>query len=379
MEELFKEYEKKLNPKILEEIRENIPEKTSKQNLKKILDTAVEVYENSRIDSGECTGLIAAQSIGEPSTQMIMRTFHFAGVAEMNVTMGLPRIIEILDATKSISTPMMEIYLKEPYNKGEQVKEMAMMIKEVKLEDIASEFSINIADFTITITLEEEKLKPLDTTVFKVAKAVSKLLKSLDVKSEGNKLIAKLGSKGESINTLYKLKEKIKQVNISGIKGIKQVLPVRRGDEYIILTAGSSFKTILGLEYVDEERTVTNDINEIASVLGVEAARQAIIDEVTKVIDSQGLKVDIRHIMLVADTMCVTGQVKGITRYGVVSEKSSVLARASFETPIKHLIRAAVVGEEDKLTSVIENVMLNQPIPIGTGITTLKTKLGKKD
>jgi len=112
-------------------------------------------------------------------------------------------------------------------------------------------------------------------------------------------------------------------------------------------------------------------------VLGIEAAREAIINEVKKVIDSQGLKVDTRHIMLVADTMCVSGQVKGITRYGVVSEKSSVLARASFETPIKHIIRAAVVGEEDMLTSVIENVMLNQAIPVGTGLPGLITKIRK--
>jgi DNA-directed RNA polymerase subunit A" len=133
-------------------------------------------------------------------------------------------------------------------------------------------------------------------------------------------------------------------------------------------------KAILALEHVDAERTVTNDIAEIANVLGIEAAREAIIQEVRKVIDSQGLKVDVRHIMLVADTMCVSGAVKGITRYGVVSQKSSVLARASFETPLPHIIRAAIVGEEDKLTSVIENVMLNQPVPIGTGLPGLVSK-----
>lgn len=378
MEELYKEYAEKLNSKIIQEIKNNVPEKITKAQLKKILDTTVEVYEDSKVHAGECIGLIAAQSIGEPGTQMVLNTFHLAGVAEMNVTMGLPRVIEILDATKSISTPMMEVYLKEPYCKGEDIKKIAMQIKEIKVEDVAKEFSINIADFTITITFDEDKIKLLDLTMSKVSKSLAKLSKTSDAKADGNNIVMKLNSKGESVNTLYKFKEKIKQTSISGVKGIKQILPVKRGEEYIILTAGSNMKTILALEYVDAYRTTTNDINEISNVLGIEAARQSIINEVMKVIDSQGLKVDIRHIMLVADTMCVSGNVKGITRYGVVSEKSSVLARASFETPLKHIIRASIVGEEDKLTSVIENVMLNQPVPIGTGLPSLRTKIGKK-
>jgi DNA-directed RNA polymerase subunit A" len=114
-------------------------------------------------------------------------------------------------------------------------------------------------------------------------------------------------------------------------------------------------------------------------VLGVEAARQSILAEVFKVIEAQGLNVDVRHIMLVADTMTITGTVKGITRYGVVSEKSSVLARASFETPLKHVVNASVSGERDFLNSVVENVMLNQVIPIGSGLPKLVIKKDSKE
>ena len=92
--------------------------------------------------------------------------------------------------------------------------------------------------------------------------------------------------------------------------------------------------------------TISNDIHEVANLLGIEAARKLIIDEVTKVIETQGINIDLRHIMLIADMMCTSGAVKGITRYGVVSEKSSVLARASFETPIRHIINASLRGEE---------------------------------
>ena len=115
----------------------------------------------------------------------------------------------------------------------------------------------------------------------------------------------------------------------------------------------------------------------VYEVLGIEAVRQAVINEVYKVIEAQGLNVDIRHIMLVSDTMCFSGVLKGITRYGIVSEKASVLARASFETPITHIIEAALVGEKDKLDSVVENVMLNQPVPVGTGLPGLIVKVKK--
>ena len=131
------------------------------------------------------------------------------------------------------------------------------------------------------------------------------------------------------------------------------------------------------LDFVDKERIVSNDIKEISKVFGIEAARQTIIAEVYKVIETQGLDIDIRHIMLVADAICMSGKVKGITRFGIVKEKSSLLARASFETPIKHIIEGALVGEADNLSSVVENVMLNQPVPVGTGLPGLITKIKK--
>ena len=200
------------------------------------------------------------------------------------------------------------------------------------------------------------------------------------VKEKDNIIEVKLKGKDEkSLNELYKLKEDLKEASVSGIKDIKQVLPIKRKDEYLIITAGSNLKKILELDFVDKNRTTTNDIDEISKTLGIEAARQAIIDELLKVIEAQGLNVDVRHIMLVADTMCVSGVIKGITRYGVVSEKSSVLARASFETPIKHIIDAALTGEVDYLNSVVENVMLNQSVPLGTGLPGLITKIIKPE
>ncbi len=378
MADIYKGFENKLPKKVIEDIKEGAKgSKLTDAKLKKVLQKAVEDYEFMLIQPGESVGLVAAESIGEPGTQMTLNTFHFAGVAEMNVTTGLPRIIEILDGSSSLSTPMMEIYLKDPYRKGKDIKTIAGLIKETKLNEVINEISINIMESRIEITLNKEKITSLNLTVAKVSKIVDTSLKGFTVKLNDDIISIKVRGKDDNINDIYKLKEKLKALYISGVKKIEQVLPVNKKGEYVIISAGNNLKDVLALEYVDASRTFSNDIKEIRAVLGVEAARQHIINEILKVINSQGLNIDVRHIMLAADTMCVSGEIKGITRYGVVNDKSSVLARASFETPIRHIIAAAQVGEVDPLSSVVENVMLNQPVPVGTGLPGLITKVKK--
>ncbi len=379
MNPTIKRYQGALPEGILKEVEGNLPEKIRKEKVEKIMEEVYKEYKNTLIEPGECIGLVSAESIGEPGTQMTLNTFHFAGVAEMNVTVGLPRIIEILDGRKDISTPTMEIYLKDPYNKGKDIKQIAHSIKETTFREIITEVSMNIANSSIDISLDKEKVDSLNLKIKNLISILQKSLKGCNIKEKDNVIIVKTKGKEEELNELFRLKEKIKDVYISGIKGITQVLPLKRGTEFIIVTAGTNLKEILKLKYVDEKRTITNDVFEIQEVLGIEAARQAIINEVYKVIESQGLNVDIRHIMLVADIMTVTGETQGITRYGVVSEKSSALARASFETPIRHIINASLIGEVDMLNSVVENVMLNQPVPLGTGLPGLITKIKKKE
>lgn len=382
MDKLMSEYSDKLPKKILEDIQDYVDKKggINQAKLKKVLDNTVTEYKNTKIQPGEAVGVISAESIGEPGTQMTLNTFHFAGVAEMNVTLGLPRIIEILDGRKVLHTPAMEIYLKAPYSKGKGIKEFALSLKEAKLNDITLEFSIILVDSEIEVKLDKEKMRSLGLTNSQVINSIAKQLKGFNIKDNKDSILLRSRSKEESLNEVYKVKEKIKDIHIRGVKDIKQVLPLKRGEEYVIMTAGSNLSEILQLEGVDTNRTITNNIFEIQEVLGIEAARQAIIDEVFKVIENQGFNVDIRHIMLVADTMSISGILKGITRYGVVSEKSSTLARASFETPIKHIVNAALIGEVDNLNSVVENVMLNQAVPIGTGVPNLimKSNNGKK-
>ncbi|MDP7182160.1 MAG: DNA-directed RNA polymerase subunit A'' [Candidatus Woesearchaeota archaeon] len=366
----LKAYADRLNKKLLAQLEE-VPS----SKLAKVSKIVAEELETAQVDAGEAVGLICAESIGEQGTQMTLDTFHFAGVAEMNVTMGLPRLIEILDGRKLIKTPMMEIFLKSPYNKGKDVRELARKLKATKVGDLVKEYSMNIAELKLQLTMDEDKMKTWGVTPAALSKAISKGVKA-KVKMDGNVVEVKLKDDSD-LSALYALRGTINEIQAAGIKGISQVLTVERGEEFLIITSGTNLKKVLELEFVDGERTTTNDLYEIAKVLGIEAARQAIINEVDRVIDAQGLSIDTRHVLLVADTMTVSGSIKGITRYGVVSEKSSVLARASFETPIKHLINATLAGERDPLNSVVENVMLNQLIPVGTGLPKLNMEKKK--
>jgi DNA-directed RNA polymerase subunit A" len=174
------------------------------------------------------------------------------------------------------------------------------------------------------------------------------------------------------IRELRLLADKVRDLQISGIKGIGKVIIRKDDTEWVIHTEGSNLKEILDMDGIDHVRTTTNNIHEIGEVLGIEAARQSIINEAQNTLSEQGLSVDVRHIMLVADIMTSEGTVKSIGRHGISGEKSSVLARAAFEETGKHLLHASIRGEVDDLTGIIENIIIGQPIPLGTGSVGVK-------
>ena len=332
---------------------------------------AKERYSKIQLDPGEAIGVISAQSVGEPGTQMTMRSFHFSGVAELNVTLGLPRIIEVLDARKIPSTPTMHIYLKSPYNKDKnKADQIAQQIKQTVLEDVTNQYSVDLAQGEINILFDKDELKRRSLTLNKVYEQLSDQLKSADIKKKTASISIIL--KDKDIKKLYKLKEKIRNIIISGISGITDVLAYKNeNDEFIIQTFGSNLRDVAEIKTVDFARTRTNNFYEIESVLGVEAVREAILWEVMNILDQEGMNVDERHISLISDLMTRDGRIKGITRHGITKEKESVLARAAFEIPLTHLVDAAVSGETDNLVSIVENVMINQPVPIGTGLPEL--------
>jgi len=326
---------------------------------------------NGELDPGEAIGIVTAQSFGEASTQMVLRTFHMAGVAEMQVTQGLPRIIEIFDARKTPSSPKMNIYLKKEFNNEKDAKVFAEKIKQVKLKEIASEINLDFGNKKIEIVIDKKGIRQTHTSVKKIVEKLN--AGGFSVKEKGGTLILNASEFG--FKEIYKLKEKLKETIISGIKNIKQVLIVKEDRDFVVVTLGTNLKEIIEFKEVYRDKLISNDFYEVADVFGIEAARQLIIDEISDVLKSQGLDIDIRHLKLAADAMTNTGGVKGVTRMGIIAQKSSILARATFETPVRQFVNASIKGSGDRLSSVIENIILNQPVPIGTGLPGLLVKV----
>ncbi len=339
--------------------------------VRKILDSVEDAYLRSLVEPGEAIGTVAAQSIGEPGTQMTLKTFHYAGVAELNVTLGLPRLIEILDARKNPASPYMTVYLEKPFSKDrEKAQEVQRMIELSTVESISDDITVDLALMQIKITLNNVLMSDKGITPELIVEKLSKLKKG-EVIQDQNEII--VDSKDLTIDEIYKLNEKIRDLKLKGVKGITRVIMSKDQelDEWVLYTAGSNLPDVLSISGVDPTRIKTNHIQEIRDTLGIEATRQAIIDEATAVLQEQGLDVDIRHIMLVSDIMTQDGNLRQIGRHGISGEKESVLARASFEVTVKHLLNSAARGELDKLRGITENVIIGQIIPLGTGTVDL--------
>ena len=336
-----------------------------------IAETVVADYRRSKVEPCEAVGVVAAQSIGEPGTQMTMRTFHYAGVAEINVTLGLPRLIEIVDARKIPSTPTMTIRLEKDYALDRDIaREVAWSIESTNILHLGS-MATDLAEMNVVIDLNEDALVQRKIKAEEVAERLAEGTK-LPAEQQANQII--MTPPEPSYRDLLQLVEKIKTISLKGIEGINRVVIRKEGDEYVLYTEGSALKEVIQFQGVDPARTKTNNITEIGDVLGIEAARNAIINEATDTLREQGLSVDVRHIMLVADIMTCDGEVKQIGRHGVSGEKASVLARAAFEVTVNHILDAAVRGDVDDLRGVTENVIVGQPIQLGTGDVKLVAK-----
>ena len=308
-------------------------------------------------------------------THNTMRTFHYAGVAEMNVTLGLPRLIEIVDARRVPSTPIMEIHIKEGARDLEKMRRIAQEIEMTNLEDV-TDIETDLVNMQVLIFPDDHRMKARGITYSDLEERLRKFAVPKELKrAVGNTAKSVKGfvvEAGEpSFKKLQKILEQMKTSRIKGIDGIRRAIIRKRGERYVIYTEGSNLAKALELPYADPAGTTTNSIQEIFDVLGVEAARNSIIKEANDTLQEQGLTVDIRHIMLVADMMTNDGDVKAIGRHGISGRKSSVLARAAFEITAHHLLHAAITGEVDYLDGVAENVIVGQPVTLGTGAVNL--------
>ena len=357
---------------------------------RKVVNSAEADMKLSRVDPHEAVGITTAQSIGEPGTQMTMRTFHYAGVATVNVTQGLPRVIEIVDARKVPKTPTMKIFLEENDSKKKplrtdekKVQAIAAALETTTTRDIAS-IDVDVAQRHLNLELNIKNLRLKKMTGAEVRDKLQRALRLFiqadnDDRPKVLKIIpgvtkeedlADLANDPPTYTALLQLEDKVKKLRLKGLPDIVRANvqgPNRDTGEYYISTIGSNLSKVSMFAGVDRGRTYTNNINEIYGYLGVEAARQAIINEMSDTLEGAGLEVDVRHLITVSDVMTSEGEVRAIGRHGVSGTKHSILARSAFEVTVNHLLRAGVIGERDQLRGVTENIIVGQPVALGTG------------
>jgi len=266
---------------------------------------------------------------------------------------------------------MMEIHF--PKDLSASVEEVQKVVSEIELTrllDIA-DIETDITNMQIIVHPDKVKLKTKNISMDDIEESLGKKTRvKNEVERVGeDKFIIK--SAELSYKRLQQLLELTKALKIKGIEGIARAILRKEAEGYVVYTEGSNLAKVLQIPSVDHSKIQTNNILEINDVLGIEAARAAIIREAHRTLSEQGLLVDIRHIMLVADMMTSDGDVKAIGRHGISGRKSSVLARAAFEITTNHLLRAGIIGEEDHLGGVAENIIVGQPVTLGTGAVNL--------
>ncbi|XP_063217430.1 DNA-directed RNA polymerase III subunit RPC1 [Bacillus rossius redtenbacheri] len=361
-------------------------ERLTVSQLVEFLHTCREKYMKAKIEPGTAVGALSAQSIGEPGTQMTLKTFHFAGVASMNITQGVPRIKEIINASKQISTPIITAHLEDDTDaefarrvKGRIEKttlgEVCEYIEEVYLPD----------DSFLLLKLDIERIRLLKLEVDADSIRYSICTSRLKVKPNHITVVSdsiitvKPSLAHASINyALQALKESVPKVVIKGLPTVSRA--VIHNDEskgkikYKLFVEGDNLREVMATRGVKGTKTTSNNTYEVFTTLGIEAARATIMSEIKLVMENHGMSIDRRHPMLVADLMTSRGEVLGITRHGLSKMKESVLNLASFEKTADHLFDAAYFGQKDAINGVSESIIMGIPMSVGTGIFKLLHK-----
>jgi DNA-directed RNA polymerase III subunit RPC1 len=352
--------------------------RVTKTQLEVFFDTCLKKYERAIIEPGTAVGALGAQSIGEPGTQMTLKTFHFAGVASMNITLGVPRIKEIINATRTISTPIITAPLvndkeERPARiiKGRiertTLGEITEYVKEVfKRHDCYLSVKIHAP------TIQALQLEINADTIKRAILATPKLkLKEKHVQVRNNcrvRIYPVEQSREQMFFSLQALKNAIPRVIVSGIPTVERAIINHQQHKFNLIVEGYNMGAVMAIPGVVATQTKSNNVIEVQQTLGIEAARKTIIHEMLYTMESHGIGLDTRHVMLLADIMTYKGEVLGITRFGIGKMKDSVLMLASFEKTTDHLFDAAVHARRDPIEGVSECIIMGAPVPLGTGI-----------
>ncbi len=261
----------------------------------------------------------------------------------------------------------MEIHLLDEFAQDKnKARQIARNIEMVLVESVTSNFSIDLIRQAIDIKLDVDLMEDKGLTTQEVAEAIQAKIKG-KAEVEYDDYLVSVYSMTEDLTDLQRLNEKIREIRVKGIDNVNHVVIRKESSGYVLYTEGSNLQDALEVQGVNPHRIFTNNLMEIYEVLGIEATRNAIIREAMSVLEEQGMDVDIRHIILVADIMTADGTIRQIGRHGISGSKNSALARAAFEVTIKHLLGAGIAGTRDPLRGITENVIIGQLIPLGTG------------
>ncbi|TQD85770.1 hypothetical protein C1H46_028686 [Malus baccata] len=383
-------------------------------------------FRQSIVAPGEMIGIVAAQSIGEPATQMTLNTFHYAGVSAKNVTLGVPRLKEIINVAKKIKTPSLSVYLKPEVSKTKEraknvqcdleyttlrsvthatevwydpdpmctiIEEDVELVKtnwEMPDEEVNSD---RISPWLLRIELNREMMVDKRLSMADIAEKINNEfdddLNCIFLDDNAEKLILRLhimnaeapqvelGDDSEDEIFLKKIESNmLTEMAIRGIPEIKRVF-IKHGkvnkfdqnegfkaeQEWMLDTEGVNLLAVMGHEEVDARRTTSNHLPEILEVLGIEAARRSLLDELRVVISFDGSYVNYRHLAILSDLMTYRGHLMSITRHGFNRNVTGPLMRCSFEQTVDILLDAAMFGETDYLRGVTENIMLALETP----------------
>ena len=374
---LTKKYTKTFNPRLTSLVIDSLQNSNlSKNGVEVVCKKGLSLYDKAQVEPGQAVGIITAQSIGEPGTQMTLRTFHFAGIKERNVTLGLPRLIELVDARKKPVTPTMDIYLDEDSKKSrEKAIEVARNVLQTKVSALIADSETDYST-EIKLILSQNRLRERGCSITEVESALSSN-KKFKMETTGELITLKLVEETDA-PTAIAIRNKVLNTTVKGVPEIERVTLVQKDDEWVIQTTGSNIAKVLEVKGIDKKNVRTNNVFEIAGTLGIEAARNALINELNNTLEDQGLEVDNRYIMLVSDLMCSRGYMQQIGRHGIAGTKDSVLARAAFEITVPTIAHAALGGEIEQLKGITENVIVGSNIPIGSGTVDLYMQVSKK-
>lgn len=376
--------------------------KTSAKTLTAFVELCNRKYMKARVEPGHAVGAVGAQSIGEPGTQMTLRTFHFAGVAGMSITQGVPRIKEIINASKLISTPVMTCPLENP-NDIVAARVVKGRIEKTYISDciryIEDTWSSKCATLCLSVDTQAVSEMQLDISVAEIADSICRAKKlkisSNDVEVVGECVFVNVhhgGTSGTGVRSgiLKKTTEDAGSDLMLRVNHLKRAIPaipvlgypeatraIIQTDENMrntVLVEGYGLRACMTTEGVIGEKVTSNSVVECNQVLGIEAARATIATEIGSVMGDMGI--DPRHMQLLADVMTYKGEILGITRFGLSKMRDSVLQLASFEKTPDHLFDAAAGMKRDTIEGVSECIIMGQTMSVGTGAFQVVRLLG---